>query len=236
MIDKNDTLNELETLNGNLNIVSRRFQLSNVDKNDSIEEMCLEKDIDTDFFLEILKVFSDGDYFPEQQLKSFPMPVILDYLHKTHVFYLKTKLPEIENIMTSIEKHGSNTDLLSYLKNYFIEFKKELSEHIRQEEGRLFPYIQKLDEAAQNPSTKEDFVGSFNILEFEANHDDQIEDSIAELRTFIVRFCNDAQEILPYKMLLAKLSLLENDLRVHAIVENKVLIPKALELEKELVK
>ncbi len=236
MIDKEDTLKDLEELNQSLNVVSRRFQINSNDKGSSLESLCDEKDIDVNFFVEILKVFSDSDYFPLKQLQSFPVSVILDYLQKTHLLYLNMVVPEIENLLGNIEKNKASAHLITYIKNYFIEFRKELGEHIRKEEKYLFPYAEELEKALFSPVVPVGLLSSFDVLKFEDGHDDHIEDGITEIRKFIVKFCDDAKEMLPFKIFLSKLSLLETDLRVHALVENKILIPMVFTLEQELQK
>lgn len=236
MIDKQDTLENLELLNESLNAVSRRFQINKNDKSSSIETLCTEKDINVDFFVEILNIFSDSEYLPTQQLKTFPVQVIIDYLQKTHRFYLMTKLPEIENIIDNIQETGRNEGIMTYVKNYIIEFRKELSEHIREEERLLFPYIKKLEDSLHSATEVKELLGSFDILRFETDHDDHIENSISEVSKLIIKLCDDAKDILPFKILLSKLSLLEKDLRVHGLVENDILLPKAIDIEQVLTK
>jgi iron-sulfur cluster repair protein YtfE (RIC family) len=51
------------------------------------------------------------------------------------------------------------------------------------------------------------------------------------LKKHIVRAQQSAYEIFPFKVLLKQLDEFEKDLRIHAKIEDEVLIPKALELE-----
>lgn len=235
MIEKNTSLKEILDLDTSLNNVAQQFGLDDMDKELQLEDMCKEKEIDTEFFIEILKVFQDTAYFPRMQLGSFPIYIIIDYLKRTHKFYLNKRLLEIEQ---SITISYSNNKLKEFLHNFFLQLKSELVSHIQHEESMLFPYIQYLYDHFKDKdnNTLPERLNNFSISSFEASHSDDVENKILSVRKFIVEYNKDVVDLSPYRVLLHQLDIFEHELRVHALVEDEILIPKAMVLEKELLK
>jgi regulator of cell morphogenesis and NO signaling len=88
----------------------------------------------------------------------------------------------------------------------------------------LFPYIKALYHRL-------DIRSDFSIKHFIEHHSDTVELQISEVKKHIVRAQQSAYEIFPFRVLLKQLDEFEKDLRIHAKIEDEVLIPKALELE-----
>src|SRR4029079_6181204 len=80
---------------------------------------------------------------PIEQLKTFPNAVILDYLIKTHRYYLNKKLPEIEQQLSQLATLPG--DLPETLASVFSWLQKNMEKHFRIEEQSLFPYIEDLE-------------------------------------------------------------------------------------------
>lgn len=181
-------------------------------------------EVDTDFFLQLIGIFQSSDNLPFLQLKSFPIPVILDYLEKTHRYYLNTKLLEIEQSIQNLYSRIPENEQLPYLAAFFDWVQKNLTFHIQMEEQQLFPYIKSL---LQTKKRK----GDFGIRSFMDHHSDMVELQISEVKKHIVRAQQTATELFPFRILLQQLDDFEKDLRIHAQIEEEVLIPLALELE-----
>lgn len=65
----------------------------------SIRELCAKEGVDVTFFMEIINVFHNESYFPEKKLLNFSVTVVIDYLLKTHEYYLDYVLPEQERLI-----------------------------------------------------------------------------------------------------------------------------------------
>lgn len=217
-----------------LNKVAKQFDLDKLMHTD-VESNCIENGVNVEFFFEILKVFYDSSYFPKTQLRSFPVDVILDYLHRTHRYYIRKKLTEIEQaIMHSFPEKA----IADFLQTFFLKIKKRLIEHIGEEERILFPYIKALGKLDKGNISVEDFKAHypvFTIKKYAEEHDDEVEQEILSVREYIIRAHSGVEELFPYRILLNKLDSFEKELRVHALIEDEVLVPKALEMEKRLL-
>ena len=102
-----------------------------------------------DFIPALLKVFEEK-VFNAGEFDAFPVHIIVDYIQHTHVYYLQKKLPEIEqSILLLSDQYESQHPILVALRNFFLDYVQDLSEHIRAEETRLLPYIDLLQDARQ---------------------------------------------------------------------------------------
>jgi len=180
--------------------------------------------LEPEFFIQLISLFQSETDLPIEQLKSFPIAVILDYLEKTHRYYFGVKLLEIEQSILNLHWRIPENELLPYLVSFFDWVRNNLVFHIQMEEEQLFPYIKELCSGLA-PSS------NFGILSFIENHKDTIELQISEVKKHIVRAQQSVTEIFPFCLLLKQLDEFEKDLRIHARIEDEVLIPLAVELE-----
>ena len=188
------------------------------------DENLTKAGVDCAFFIRVINLFGSESELPIEQLKSFPIPVILDYLEKTHRFYLNKKLLEIEQSIANLQKQTPENQLLPFLNSFYNWVKENLVFHIQMEEEQLFPYINALYHQLDIPA-------NFTVQHFVEHHSDNVELQISEVKKHIVRAQQSAYEIFPFRVLLKQLDEFEKDLRIHAKIEDEVLIPKALELE-----
>ena len=192
---------------------------------------------ETAFFAQLVDLFAADPALPIDQLRTFPSTVILDYLVKTHRYYLNKRLPEIEQQLTQLS--SSPGELSETLASVFSWLQKNMEKHFRIEEKSLFPYIEALEKVKNNENRLIDLKETykdFTVQRFIETHHDEVENKISEIKKYIVRSLSTMEELFPYRILLLKLDQLEKDLRLHAQVEDDVLVPMALEWEKELNK
>ncbi|HEY4110695.1 hemerythrin domain-containing protein [Puia sp.] len=190
----------------------------------------------TEFILALLRVF-DEKIFNARDFDSFPVELIVDYIQRTHVYYLEKKLPEIEQSILLLSGHyDSQHPVLIALQNFFHRYVKDLSEHISAEEALLLPYINALREAGQTSLGFSRFLlhrREYSVDRFLSDHHDT-EDELKDIRQTIRLYAPPKTNESLYRILLTQLQVFEHDLCVHAQIEEEVLIPKAQQMEKEL--
>ncbi len=190
----------------------------------------------SDFIATLLRVFEEK-IFNAREFDAFPLEMIVDYIQRTHIYYLEKKLPEIEQSIGLLSGHyESQHPILIALQNFFHRYVLDLSEHIQAEEARLLPYIQRLREADHGPADFSRFLlarRDYSIDRFLNDHHDT-EDELKDIRQTIRLYEPPKDNESLYRILLTQLQAFEQDLRVHAHIEEEVLIPKAQQLEKEL--
>jgi regulator of cell morphogenesis and NO signaling len=190
----------------------------------------------TEFIATLLRVFEEK-LFNAREFDCFPLEMIVDYIQRTHIYYLEKKLPEIEQSILLLSGHyESQHPILVALQNFFHRYVLDLSEHIQAEEARLLPYVQLLREASHSPADFSRFVMArrdYSIDRFLADHHDT-EDELKDIRQTIRLYEPPKDNESLYRILLSQLQIFEQDLCIHAHIEEEVLIPKSQQLEKEL--
>ncbi len=219
--------------------VITRFDIRLGFGNQTVEEVCRKNDVNVDFFLEIVNSYHDPEYFPDRELQHFRLELIINYLEKTHDYYLQVKIPEIEYLIRSLVQTSGreNKERLELLKKFFNEYKEELIDHINREEDKVIPYIQEIENAYLSLNAGESIIKkikSYSIDDFADEHDN-VEDKLFDLKNIIIKFLPPVKDITVCNDILIELFRLEKDLNNHARIEDKVLIPKVKEMEKAIL-
>lgn len=235
MIDPNLTVAQIIEENQLFTQVIRRFEpfLSGIEQ--TIVEFCSQKHLNLEFFLEILSVFENRSDFHAENFRHYPVPVLIDYLRRTHAYYLDKRLYEIEQSVFQLTQHHQESNpLVILLSEFFKYYRKELQEHIQLEEESLFPYIEHLHNCQQTSNKRLEIPYSqqFSLKTFEALHDDEEEVKLALIREKILLFNPSITATLSYNVLLSQLETLEIDMHIHGLLEDHVLLPVAYEMEK----
>jgi regulator of cell morphogenesis and NO signaling len=189
--------------------------------------------------MELILEFYSGDESDVslEKLKKFSMLQVMHYLQASHKLYISKTLPEIEQSMYHIQRRYYETpDILNALVLFFNDYKTRFLEHIRMEEKDFFPYLKKLNAAFNNEISSEDLailLKSTSVDDFTTDHD-AIEDELKNVSKIIHTYSEEETVPLPFKVFLNQVELFEMDLRKHAIIEEHVLVPIAMKIEKDL--
>ena len=238
MITKSHTVKDVLTHNHFLEMVLERYDVKVSEQNNKIEVIAKTKGVAIDFFVEILNLFDSEKPFSKDNLLHYDIPVVLDYLERTHRYYLSKRLFELESSMHVVCAENNNDQYLHILlHNFFNEFKTELWEHIEMEENFLFPHINFLQETQKGFCTTEAKrkLKNFSAEKFIVDHNDDSEKQLAELFDILDYLFPYTHFLSPVSVLKQQLRCFEKDLHIHALVEDEVLMPKVLALENALI-
>ncbi len=204
----------------------------------TIRNICEEKGIDLNFFVETINVFHYEAYFPEKRLLDFPVSMVIEYLVKTHRYYIDYLIPEndrlIELFLSASPDESTDNGLV---RKFYAKFKEEFVIHINFEEREMFPYILELNSVTENPATRNKFTQKypdFSITSFEKEHS-QMDDKMDDLKNIIIKYLPPNYDQNRGNAFLANLFMFEKDLKNHSRIEDHILIPKVKQLEKLLL-
>ncbi len=162
---------------------------------------------------------------------------LADYIYNQHHKYYYSEGSVIADLLKKVySRHGQSHPQLAQLYDLYHNLAAELSGHFMKEEKVLFPFIKALVVAQKNgdrtslhqqPSLTEP------IHMMEADHE-SAGDILAQIRKVIHQYTPPQNSCNSFKLLYQKLEDLEADLHQHVHLENNVLFPKALALEKDL--
>lgn len=224
---KQNKIIDLVETNYHLLPVINRFGINLGNKDKSLDKICKAQNIDIDFLLVIVNTFHNEEYFPETELKSFPPTLLIDYLKKTHQHYIEHVLPKLESILKQlIESNKTEIHQLNIIEQFYLKYKEELLLHINEEENEVFPYIINLVE-----KNKENF--KYNIHSFEKEHS-SVDVKLNDLKNLVIKYIEPVFDNNICNDFLITLFRFEKDLNDHARIEDKILIPLVVELEKQL--
>lgn len=208
--------------------------------NKTIIEVCEHHSINTDFFLEIINCFNNKEYYPEEHLQSFSVKLIVDYLSKTHRYYVNVKLPKIKKLLEELFE-TSTTEEKQYaglVMNFFKEYEQELKDHTKREDESIYPYGLEVEDAfiRQRPSHNIlDKIEKASIKEFEREHGN-VEEKLLDLKNIIIKFMPPSHNGNLCNSILTEVFNLEEDLNNHSNIEEKVFVPKIIAMENILMK
>jgi len=223
-----DKLADIINQNHLLLPILNRFEIHLGIENKTVEYLAKENNINIDFLLVILNAFHNKDYFPIDKIQHFPLILIVEYLKKTHQYYLTYIFPRLEKLLSmliqSYRNDGKNIDIIN---SFYKKFKLELLNHIKDEEENIFPIILDLE---NNIQKKSDFE-PINILKIHTNVDDEIND----LKNLIIKYLKPNYDIHICNEFLSEIYRFHKDLKDHERIEDLVLFPKLKSLEKDFL-
>lgn len=206
---------------------------------DSIQRICDKRGIDSDFLLTILNTFHDPQYLDKEYLQSFSVELLIEYLMKTHQYYLNIKIPEISGLIDNMELESKiEKDSYKLLKRFFEDYKTELFKHIEREESVVYPYVLELNKSIVSDSVSDQIISKikeYSITSYEDEHDN-VEEKLTDLKNIIIKYLAPCENQQSRYSLLKELTVLEKDLGDHSQIEDVILVPKVELLEKNILK
>ena len=189
------------------------------------------------FINQLTKCFEDESTFRADEFSLIPMDLLLDYVRRTHILYLDKSLQEIEqSIILLNDAYPAGHPVLSVLNEFFLEYKSDLIHHIHLEDGFLIPYISFLNRSLSGKLDLYRFYAEkklFNLRQFTQEHDDH--DAELELvRLKLLTYEAPPTNKFLYGVLVNQLDFFRQDLKIHGLIEDEILIPRALEMEEKL--
>ena len=206
-----------------------------INGNQTLDEACLEKNISINCIIHDL---SDGyNTSSQSEFSRMSLTMLIDYIRTKHHLYVEQQTPILKkHILELEEKFASQHPELRLIKNLFFEISGELIVHMKKEEFILFPFIKKLEKAKGSDQTVSSplFAWISNPVNM------MMDDHAAEFNKYkkISTLTNHYKAHDPEEQLLSKtyrlLEQYEKDLHMHIHLENNILFPKAIMLEKEV--
>jgi len=204
----------------------------------SVDEVCQAHGVNTDFFLEIANAYLDELYVPEEGLALFPLGTMVNYITSTHTYYKDIALPMVEEKLLRLMDHSSLSEKeVNLVSTFFNDYKADFMAHLSQEEEQILPYVLELERQSSLDKPDPLFIKklqAYSIREFEKEHN-RLETSLSHLSELIIKYLPPFDDLQLCHQVLNDLATLMKDLKDHADMEDKVLIPRVAELENLLL-
>lgn len=202
----------------------------------SIQKACEKKGVD---FSAVLKDLSAIDSLDETEtdFNKMELDELIDYIIEKHHKYVNANIGLLLQYSVKVARvHGENNPELKEIYSLFEKVAGELAAHMKKEEMVLFPFIKKMVNADRENKEMHfpyftTVANPIKMMEDEHEFAGNIFKEIAELSN---NYTPPSHACNTYRALFDKLEEFEEDLHQHIHLENNILHPKALILEKKL--
>lgn len=190
----------------------------------TVADLCTRYGISTELFLMICNIYSFRDYVPQvDSLNKNDIKSITTYLRASHRYYTSVCFPTIHNCIHSMVKELDEISR-KLIDKFYDDYDSEVNSHFMYEEEVVFPYIEFLIAEKRMEHSK------YSIRQFEHNHSN-INEKLNDLKNIIIKYLTEEYSSPLRFELLNDIYSVENDLRKHSLIENKLLIPLVEKLE-----
>ncbi|MBK8922961.1 MAG: iron-sulfur cluster repair di-iron protein [Saprospirales bacterium] len=203
----------------------------------TVKEACKEKGLDVTVIEQELQ---QADQIPASRplpYNEWSLDFLADYIVNTHHSYVKNTLPDIRAYAEKVMRvHGNRHAELLPIHQLVEAVYSELMAHMMKEERVLFPYIKELV-AAENtaqPLHASHFGSVQNPINMMQMEHEVVGENLASIRKLSHDYTLPEDACASYSLLYRLLDEFEDDLHLHIHLENNILFPKAVDLEKRL--
>jgi regulator of cell morphogenesis and NO signaling len=179
----------------------------------TVDEVCRKQDVDPETFLLICSVYAVDGYAPtKERLRKADLRDVLKYLRLSHTYYMDVALNELADALKTLtepcgEKHKR------IIRQFFSEYKDELTKHFEYEEKAVFPYAEAILHH-----------GRLTDDDYEENHS-HMEEKLADLKSLLMKYLPPECGQQDICRALSCIYSLQEDVARHIRVEDGVLVP-----------
>ena len=220
--------------------VFRKYGIDFLAKEKSLKGVCTTKGLDIGTVSDELQARTRAIQLPNAlDFEGWDVDFLTEYIVHVHHEYLRTALPEAKDyLVTFIEEQGKEFPYLFDLIHIYNELLDETFPHLQQEEVIIFPYIRQIAHALGN---KEPYAGLLvrtlrKPVENVMHHEHAVVNKLLhEMRRLTHSYLLPEDACLCHRIAYLKLREIDEDLIQHLYLENDVLFPRAIAMEKELL-
>jgi len=202
----------------------------------SLDEVCKKFKVNPAQIMSELENWAMKKEPTNEELFLHPIEVLVEYLKKKHHFFLRQELPFLSSMIEGIKPDKKYEGLMADMSLMFPLFVDDFIHHIHEEENTLFRRINLLHQIERGEYNMVDALALLDttpissLADEHEVHDDEMEG----IRKLTSDYSLSPPIPIPMKVLYHELQNFEKELVIHAKIENDLLFPKAIELEKEV--
>ena len=203
----------------------------------SLADACEHASVDPAAVVEALRAMTASGSSAGEDATGWLIARLIDHIVDTHHAYVRGALPRIaQHLDKLVSAHGERHPELARVAAAFAGVSDELTQHMMKEERILFPYVRDLAEQESRPcgGTMSPFGSVENpIRMMEREHRDTA-DGLAGIRDLTRDYTTPEDGCRTYDVTMQELAEFERDLHRHVHLENNVLFPRAIEIERRI--
>lgn len=205
-----------------------------------LDEVCTIQNIDRTALDEDLKQATQNLSLPSSTaFEQWPLAFLIDYIIHVHHGYIKNVLPALKQFINSyVPGHLKKFPHLAEVQEAFLNLATEIEEHTEREEESIFPYVKQII----NTYNRREVYGNLFVRTMSRPLADVIQKEhgriafhLRYLRQLTSNYSFAPDACTNYQVLYNKLKEFDADLVQHKHLENNILFPKAIKMEKSLL-
>jgi regulator of cell morphogenesis and NO signaling len=205
--------------------------------NQSLEQACDKARVSVDQVLDSLEMAEESTRATQQvrDWKRELLSALIAHIQTTHHAYTREEIVRLRALLQKVcSVHGKNHPELFEIQATFSGLAQELTTHLMKEEMVLFPYIERMEEAViqKEPVLPAPFGTVENPVAMMEHEHDSAGNALRAIRKSSGEFTTPADACVSYQTLYRALAAFEADLHQHIHMENNILFPRAIAMEK----
>lgn len=171
----------------------------------------------------------------DQDWQSKPLSALIAHIRNTHHKYTREEIARLGPLFSKVcSAHGENHPELLHVREVFESLAEELSAHLLKEEMILFPYIVRMEGAlnAKETITTAPFGSVQNPVSMMKHEHDSAGSALRTMKEATNGYSAPTDACVSFQTLYKALASFEVDLHQHIHLENNVLFPRAVAMEK----
>lgn len=204
----------------------------------SLEEACTTAGVTVEEMMTLLaSAESNAKTSDARSFFDMSLTKLINHIVDTHHVFTTNEIQRLTELMNKVYGvHLDNHPELANLRTLFEKLVAELTPHMMKEEQVLFPYVMAVEDAALNNRSVQTppFVMVSNPVRMMMMEHEVAGDLLKEMRKLTSDYKVPENVCISYQTLYQALEEFEKDLHQHIHLENNILFPKAIELEKKL--
>jgi len=164
-----------------------------------------------------------------------PLSELIAHINGTHHTFVRQEIVRLTPLMEKVcGKHGQNHPALLHIQAIFRGLAQELTSHMMKEEMVLFPYVARMEEAVieGEPVLPPPFGTVADPVAMMEHEHDSAGDAVRAMRSSSNGYVAPEGACASYQTLYRGLEEFEADLHQHIHLENNILFPRALAMER----
>ena len=205
--------------------------------NRSLEEACRTANLPMDEVLDSLEMAeqsaralqNDRDWTTEM------LADLIAHIISTHHKYVREEMARLGPLFDKVcSVHGKNHPELLQIRVSFQGLEQELTMHMMKEERILFPYIVRMEESViqKEPLLPPPFGSVQNPVAMMMHEHDSAGEALRSMRKASAGYTPPGDACISFQTLYKALADFEADLHQHIHLENNILFPRAIAMEK----
>jgi regulator of cell morphogenesis and NO signaling len=206
--------------------------------NRSLREACQSANLQLDEVLDSLEKASQAIPVTQkdQDWQVESLALLIEHIQSTHHKYTREEIVRLGPLFEKVcSVHGKNHAELFELREIFQGLAQELNSHMMKEEMILFPYVLRMEAAAagNGPIARAPFGSVQNPVSMMEHEHDAAGNALRAMNHASDGYSAPADACISYQTLYQALAAFEADLHQHIHLENNILFPRAIAIEKK---